>query len=162
MRSKIISIEMSQLNHVVNGRHRGLLIGKWEIAGKTIVLPIGHCVVDGTIMPPGCDIPQARLKRFAFYPQNSVDVLKPEVTVRHAASKFQECVTVDCDLIVGTDYTVNYVLGRYHDLFESNEIDPDEKGEKLKSALDRLIHHFDNLTPNQIKTSLQDMVKLVK
>ncbi|AHY25280.1 hypothetical protein PS2_030 [Serratia phage PS2] len=161
MRSKIVSIELSQMQHVVNGRHRGLLIGKWEINGKTTVIPIGLCVVDGAIMPPGCDIPQARLKRFAFYPQNSVDKRKSGV-IAYSDSEFPEAIATECDLIVGTDYTVNYVLGRYHDFFESSEISSDEKNEKVKIVLDRLINHFDNLTPNQVKASLQDMLKLVK
>ncbi|QFR55984.1 hypothetical protein CPT_Muldoon_027 [Serratia phage Muldoon] len=156
MRSKIKSIELRDLQHTMNGIHKGVLLGLWE-DGKSSI--IGTVTVDGVILPDcvieTTGIPQARIKKFSFFLSNGFDSFKTS----SGALSWKGQLPVKCDLIVGQAYTMAFIEGKYHDFMEvAAEYAPSGGTEVLfKDRFNRLVNEFDNLSISEIKSTLKSL-----
>ncbi|UNA02397.1 hypothetical protein [Serratia phage SP1] len=159
MRSKIKSIELRDLQHTINGIHKGILMGLWEDGKATV---IGTVTVDGVILPDcviETGIPQARIKKFSFFTSNAFDRSKVSTAPTAVALSTEGRLPVKCDLIAGQAYTMAFIEGKYHDFMEvAADYDQDVGTERLfKDRFDRLVNEFDNLSISEIKSTLKSL-----
>lgn len=110
---------------------------------------IGYAEISGAILPPEMDLPPARVKYFTLMIDGNPKTIK-------------------CDLVVGHNWTVNYIKTRYNDLVAWHKIviEDDEKEQELsqpsvdyvtsaKVHANQLMNCFDNMTVNEIKEKIK-------